>query len=131
MSKPKPTRRLLIFHEGRTNTGEVGYTPINKLGLPICGDPPEMPSILELPLRTVTYFTDLFNLPKYKGWAILGAGPYRDASEEGKFYAVVLEQLYAPHVQGHQGHQGHQVPQGHVQEGSRNEAMRVSPEGKS
>jgi hypothetical protein len=32
--------------------------------------------------------------------AIVGAGPYHDPSEEGRFYAVVLEQ-----VREHQGQQ--------------------------
>lgn len=117
----QPTRRLLIFQETRNpqNTSETVYLPVNKLGLPICGDGPDLPSILELPLRILKVFTDIFNQPKYKGWyvialqfiflftiqllsaracrtnvyrAILSAGPYHDTSEEGKFYAVVLEQ---------------------------------------
>ncbi|KAJ5122669.1 hypothetical protein N7448_003802 [Penicillium atrosanguineum] len=94
MSKTQsPTRRLLIFQEARNpqNTAEIVYLPVNKLGLPICGEGPELPSILELPLRILKVFTEIFNQPKYKGWAVLGAGPYHDTSEEGKFYAVVLE----------------------------------------
>ncbi|KAJ5091857.1 hypothetical protein NUU61_006727 [Penicillium alfredii] len=89
-----PARRLLIFQETRNphNAAELVYLPVNKLGLPICGDGPELPSILELPLRILRAFTEIFNQPKYKGWAILSAGPYRDISEEGKFFAVVLEQ---------------------------------------
>lgn len=143
MSKPsQPSRRLLIFQETRNpqNSAEMVYLPVNKLGLPVCGDGPELPSILELPLRSLRFFTELFNQPKYKGWyvaffcfvffefnrlhfvrllciffsvqglqgqglqcipnklsnhdirAVLSAGPYHDTSEEGKFYAVVLEQ---------------------------------------
>ncbi|KAB8069079.1 hypothetical protein BDV29DRAFT_58401 [Aspergillus leporis] len=94
---PQPSRRLLIFQEARNpqNTAEVIYLPVNKLGLPISGPGPELPSILELPLRILRAFTEIFNQPKYKGWAIMSAGPYHDTSEEGKYYAVVLE-----HVQG-------------------------------
>ncbi|KAB8255109.1 hypothetical protein BDV32DRAFT_142312 [Aspergillus pseudonomiae] len=86
---PPPSRRLLIFQEARNpqNTAEVVYLPVNKLGLPICGPGPELPSILELPLRILKAFTDIFNQPKYKGWSIMGAGPYHDTSEEGKYYA--------------------------------------------
>lgn len=67
------TRRLLIFQETRNpqNVAETVYLPVNKLGLPICGDGPEMPSILELPLRVLRVFTDIFNQPKYKGWYVL------------------------------------------------------------
>ncbi|RAK78202.1 uncharacterized protein BO72DRAFT_342576, partial [Aspergillus fijiensis CBS 313.89] len=87
------SRRLLIFQEARhPQTAEVVYLPVNKLGLPICGDGPDLPSILELPLRILKAFTEIFNQPKYKGWAIVAAGPYHDTSEEGKYYAVVLEQ---------------------------------------
>lgn len=71
MSKTQsPTRRLLIFQEARNpqNTAEIVYLPVNKLGLPICGDGPELPSILELPLRILKVFTEIFNQPKYKGW---------------------------------------------------------------
>lgn len=32
--------------------------------------------------------------------AVLSAGPYHDTSEEGKFYAVVLEQMQQVSVQG-------------------------------
>lgn len=74
MSKPThSTRRLLIFQETRNpqNTSEIVYLPVNKLGLPICGDGPELPSILELPLRILRVFTDIFNQPKYKGWYVL------------------------------------------------------------
>ncbi|CAG8168643.1 unnamed protein product [Penicillium salamii] len=87
-------RRLLIFQETRNpaNAAEPVYLPVNKLGLPICGEGPELPSMLELPLRVLRVFTDIFNQPKYKGWAVLSAGPYYDTAEEGKFYAVVLEQ---------------------------------------
>ncbi|KAJ5985306.1 hypothetical protein N7499_008416 [Penicillium canescens] len=99
----QPTsRRLLIFQETRNpqNTAETVYLPVNKLGLPICGEGPELPSILELPLRILRVFTEIFNQPKYKGWAVLSAGPYHDTSEEGKFYAVVLEQMQQVSVQG-------------------------------
>lgn len=67
------SRRLLIFQETRNpqNVAETVYLPVNKLGLPICGDGPEMPSILELPLRVLRVFTDIFNQPKYKGWYVL------------------------------------------------------------
>jgi hypothetical protein len=74
---PAPTvhgaRRLLIFHETRNpaNAAETVYLPVNKLGLPICGEGPELPSMLELPLRVLKVFTDTFNQPKYKGWYVL------------------------------------------------------------
>lgn len=63
-------RRLLIFQEVRNpvNATEIVYQPVNKLGLPICGDGPELSSILQLPLRVLKVFTDIFNQPKYKGW---------------------------------------------------------------
>lgn len=66
------SRRLLIFQETRNpqNLAETIYLPVNKLGLPICGDGPEMPSVLELPLRVLRVFTDIFNQPKYKGWYV-------------------------------------------------------------
>lgn len=32
--------------------------------------------------------------------SVLSAGPYHDTSEEGKFYAVVLEQMQQVSVQG-------------------------------
>lgn len=73
MNRPShPPRRLLIFQETRNpqNTAEIVYLPVNKLGLPICGDGPELPSILELPLRILKVFTDIFNQPKYKGWYV-------------------------------------------------------------
>ena len=72
MTKPQPSRRLLIFQETRNphNTAELIYLPVNKLGLPICGDGPELPSILELPLHILKVFTDIFNQPKYKGWYV-------------------------------------------------------------
>ncbi|KAJ5637516.1 hypothetical protein N7520_000596 [Penicillium odoratum] len=97
----QPSRRLLIFQEARNpqNTAEIVYLPVNKLGLPVCGDGPELPSILEMPLRSLRFFTELFNQPKYKGWAVLSAGKYHDTSEEGKFYAVILEQTQVPLVQ--------------------------------
>jgi hypothetical protein len=65
-------RRLLIFQEARNpaNTAEIVYLPVNKLGLPICGPGPELPSILELPLRILRAFTEIFNQPKYKGWYV-------------------------------------------------------------
>ncbi|KAJ5279822.1 hypothetical protein N7478_005194 [Penicillium angulare] len=134
MSKTNPTRRLVIFEETRNPQNPVGihYEPINKLGLPICGDAPELPSILELPLRTLIFFTDLFNLPKYKGWAVVGAGPYRDISYEGKFYAVILEQTQPPQVQPQvQGYPQQLHGYGHLHAGSKNEAMKESPPEKS
>ncbi|KAF7117590.1 hypothetical protein CNMCM5793_006642 [Aspergillus hiratsukae] len=93
---PRLSRRLLIFQEARnpSNMSEIVYLPVNKLGLPICGPGPELPSILELPLRILRAFTEIFNQPKYKGWAVLAAGPYHDTLEEGKYYAVVLEQTH-------------------------------------
>ncbi|KAJ5382945.1 hypothetical protein N7517_000856 [Penicillium concentricum] len=102
------SRRLLIFQETRNpqNVAETIYLPVNKLGLPICGDGPELPSILELPLRVLRVFTDIFNQPKYKGWAVVSAGPYHDISEEGKFYAVVLEQTQNTSVHAHETHMG-------------------------
>jgi hypothetical protein len=65
-------RRLLIFQETRNpaNAAEPVYLPVNKLGLPICGEGPELPSMLELPLRVLRVFTDIFNQPKYKGWYV-------------------------------------------------------------
>lgn len=66
------SRRLLIFQEARnpSNMSEIVYLPVNKLGLPICGPGPELPSILELPLRILRAFTEIFNQPKYKGWYV-------------------------------------------------------------
>ncbi|KAJ5951013.1 uncharacterized protein N7479_009426 [Penicillium vulpinum] len=114
-ARPPPTagppshasRRLLIFQETRNpqNVAETIYLPVNKLGLPICGYGPELPSILELPLRVLRVFTDIFNQPKYKGWAVVSAGRYHDVSEEGKFYAVVLEQTQNTSV--HASHETH------------------------
>ncbi|PKX94324.1 uncharacterized protein P174DRAFT_441606 [Aspergillus novofumigatus IBT 16806] len=77
------SRRLLIFQEARnpSNMSEIVYLPL--------------PSILELPLRILRAFTEIFNQPKYKGWAVVAAGPYHDTSEEGKYYAVVLEQTHS------------------------------------
>ncbi|KAJ5832244.1 hypothetical protein N7474_000555 [Penicillium riverlandense] len=105
---PPPTRRLLVFQETRNpqNTTETVYLPVNKLGLPICGEGPELPSILKLPLRILRAFTDIFNQPKYKGWAILAAGQYHDTAEEGKFYAVVLEQTHTQQMHTQQGTPG-------------------------
>lgn len=64
--------RLLIFQETRNpqNPNEFVYLPINKLGLPISGPGPELPSVLELPLRILRAFTDIFNQPKFKGWCV-------------------------------------------------------------
>ncbi|KAF7163669.1 hypothetical protein CNMCM5623_008475 [Aspergillus felis] len=97
MNPARLSRRLLIFQEARnpSNMGEIVFLPVNKLGLPICGPGPELPSILELPLRILRAFTEIFNQPKYKGWAVMAAGPYHDTSEEGKYYAVVLEQTHS------------------------------------
>ncbi|KAJ6190561.1 hypothetical protein N7519_000582 [Penicillium mononematosum] len=102
------SRRLLIFQEARNpqNVAETVYIPVNKLGLPICGDGPELPSILELPLRVLRVFTDTFNQPKYKGWAVVSAGPYRDITEDGKFYAVLLEQTQHTVHASHETHMG-------------------------
>ncbi|KAJ5275236.1 hypothetical protein N7505_003781 [Penicillium chrysogenum] len=102
------SRRLLIFQEtcNPQNVAEIVYIPVNKLGLPICGDGPELPSILQLPLRVLRVFTDIFNQPKYKGWAVVSAGPYRDVSEEGKFYAVLLEQTQNTVHASHETHMG-------------------------
>ncbi|CEN62219.1 hypothetical protein BJX68DRAFT_228644 [Aspergillus pseudodeflectus] len=75
------------------------YTPVNKLGLPIHGpgslpDGLGLPSLLSLPLRVLNAFTEIFNAPRYKGWAVVAAGPYNDPTlGTGKFYAVVLEQV--------------------------------------
>jgi hypothetical protein len=65
-----PPRRLLIFQEARNpqNPSELVYLPVNKQGLPITGPGPELPSILELPLRILKAFTEIFNTPKYSGW---------------------------------------------------------------
>ncbi|KAJ6156967.1 hypothetical protein N7497_005852 [Penicillium chrysogenum] len=59
-----------------------------------------------LPLRVLRVFTDIFNQPKYKGWAVVSAGPYRDVSEEGKFYAVLLEQTQNTVHASHETHMG-------------------------
>lgn len=66
------SRRLLIFQEARNpqNPSELVYVPVNKLGLPICGPGPDLPSILELPLRILRAFTEIFNQPKFKGWCV-------------------------------------------------------------
>lgn len=71
-SSDNASRRLLIFQEARnpSNMSEIVYLPVNKLGLPICGSGPELPSILELPLRILRAFTEIFNQPKYKGWYV-------------------------------------------------------------
>lgn len=71
------TRRLLIFQEARNpqNPAETVYLPLNKLGLPICGPGPELPSILELPLRILRAFTEIFNQPKFKGWCVFSSLP--------------------------------------------------------
>lgn len=77
MSRPtQPSRRLLIFQEARNpaNAAEIAYLPVNKLGLPICGEGPVLPDILELPLRIVKAFTEIFNQPKYKGWYVILPG---------------------------------------------------------
>ncbi|OXV09839.1 hypothetical protein Egran_02397 [Elaphomyces granulatus] len=92
----QPPKRLLILQEtvNPQNQAEPMYMFINAQGLPICGPGPELPSILELPLRTLKAFTVIFNGPKYQNWAIVGAGRYDlKTSDEGKFYAVVLEQV--------------------------------------
>ncbi|KAJ6145091.1 hypothetical protein N7470_008986 [Penicillium chermesinum] len=88
-----PARRLLVFQETRNpqNQSEIVYLPVNKLGLPIC-DGPELPSILELPLRILKVFTEMFNQPKYKGWAVLSPVLTMTRQRRGSFYAVVLEQ---------------------------------------
>lgn len=62
------------------------YIPINKLGLPVSG-PGSLPeglgvgSLLSLPLRVITAFTEIFNGPKYKGWYVLIQ--YSQASFDG------------------------------------------------
>lgn len=72
------SRRLLIFQEARNpqNPSELVYLPVNKLGLPICGPGPELPSILELPLRILRAFTEIFNQPKFKGWYVSPCSVY-------------------------------------------------------
>ncbi|KAL4941321.1 hypothetical protein BDV06DRAFT_194685 [Aspergillus oleicola] len=51
------------------------YIPINKLGLPVHG-PGSLPeglgvgSLLSLPLRVISAFTEIFNGVKYKGWYV-------------------------------------------------------------
>ncbi|KKK13611.1 hypothetical protein ARAM_006022, partial [Aspergillus rambellii] len=115
-------RRLLIFQESPnpSNPTEPIYHAVNKLGLPICGAGPDMPSILDLPLRILRAFTEIFNDPRYKGWcvpsllqsswlagwlagwlavAIVSAAPYKDPTVSGTFFAVVLEQVQGQ-VQG-------------------------------
>lgn len=68
--------RLLIFQETRNpqNPNEHVYLPVNKLGLPISGPGPELPSVLELPLRILRAFTEIFNQPKFKGWCVCNLG---------------------------------------------------------
>lgn len=84
MSTPHPTRRLLIFQEARnTASSELVYLPVNKLGLPICGPGPELPSILELPLRALRAFTEIFNQPKYKGWYVHAYSVLRQSGSIG------------------------------------------------
>lgn len=60
----------------------------------------------------VTLFGGVFwyqNVKSYANWhcfrAVVSAGPYRDISEEGKFYAVVLEQTQNTSV--HASHETH------------------------
>lgn len=67
-------RRLLIFQETRNpqNPTEPLYVAVNRQGLPICGAGPDLrlPSILELPLRVVRAFTEIFNGSRYRGWYV-------------------------------------------------------------
>ncbi|KAL1853067.1 hypothetical protein Plec18170_005649 [Paecilomyces lecythidis] len=94
----QPAKRLLIFQETKdvTNKNESIFQPVNAAGLPISGSGPQMPSMLDLPLRLLKALTELLNHNKFKGWALLGAAPYHDVSEEGKFFAVILEQIRDP-----------------------------------
>ncbi|CRG85096.1 hypothetical protein PISL3812_02230 [Talaromyces islandicus] len=90
-------KRLLIFQETKSPALESAYTPVNTLGLPIAGLGPYFPgcstTVSNLPLKVIKSFTEVFNSPRYKNWAVVAAGPYHDPSEDGKFYAVVLEQI--------------------------------------
>ncbi|QKX56029.1 uncharacterized protein TRUGW13939_03129 [Talaromyces rugulosus] len=90
-------KRLLILQETKSPALESAYVPINTLGLPIAGPGPYFPdcstTVSNLPLKVIKSFTEIFNSPRYKNWAVVAAGPYRDVSEDGKFYAVVLEQI--------------------------------------
>jgi hypothetical protein len=83
-----PPRRLLIFHETRNpqNTAETVYIAVNAQGLPICGlgpgQGPELfqTSVLDLPLRIIKAFTDIFNHPRYKNWLVWSSSPRRPLS---------------------------------------------------
>ncbi|KAH8693170.1 hypothetical protein BGW36DRAFT_430908 [Talaromyces proteolyticus] len=90
-------KRLLVFQETKSSALEYAYAPVNAQGLPIAGEAPYFPgcstTISDLPVKVIRCFTEVFNSPRYKNWAIVAAGPYHDASEDGKFYAVVLEQV--------------------------------------
>ncbi|KAI9368025.1 hypothetical protein BJX61DRAFT_537581 [Aspergillus egyptiacus] len=95
---PQPSAAMQVHQQQPQFT----YVPINKLGLPIHG-PGSLPeglglgSLLSLPLRVISAFTEIFNSVKYKGWAVVAAGPYTDPTlaAQGTFYAVVLEQVSA------------------------------------
>ncbi|KAL5341851.1 hypothetical protein BJX70DRAFT_358112 [Aspergillus crustosus] len=104
---PSPHNANAILSSPNSNSGQfqTQYIPINKLGLPVSG-PGSLPeglglgSLLGLPLRVIMAFTEIFNGTKYKGWAVVAAGPYNDPTlgmsspgATGKFYAVVLEQV--------------------------------------
>ncbi|BCS25790.1 uncharacterized protein APUU_50501A [Aspergillus puulaauensis] len=109
---PTPTAHGIQYQQGHA---QFQYIPVNKLGLPVHG-PGSLPeglgvgSLLNLPLRVITAFTEIFNGVKYKGWAIVAAGPYNDPTlgvgspggvgGTGKFYAVVLEQVSSPEASG-------------------------------
>ncbi|KAL6239820.1 hypothetical protein BDW75DRAFT_197473 [Aspergillus navahoensis] len=92
-----------VPYQVQRSAQQFQYIPINKLGLPVHG-PGSLPdglgvgSLLNLPLRVIGAFTEIFNGPKYKGWALVAAGPYNDPTlgVTGKFYAVVLEQISPP-----------------------------------
>ncbi|RWQ93679.1 hypothetical protein C8Q69DRAFT_508907 [Paecilomyces variotii] len=100
MTPPTPTtaKRLLIFQKTKdpTNTYGTTFKLVNVSGLPISGPIPPMSSMLELPLRLLKALTDLLGLVRFKGWALLGAAPYNDISEEGKFFAAIVEQIREP-----------------------------------
>lgn len=66
----QPAKRLLIFQETKdvTNKNESIFQPVNAAGLPISGPGPQMPSMLDLPLRLLKALTELLNHNKFKGW---------------------------------------------------------------
>lgn len=70
---PSPAAHGIQYQQGHA---QFQYIPVNKLGLPVHG-PGSLPeglgvgSLLNLPLRVITAFTEIFNGVKYKGWYVL------------------------------------------------------------